>query len=59
MSGVNVVGLEADGVEDADRLGENLTANAISGHGYDGVFRHMNSFYFVSDLKLATAALSG
>ena len=38
--GVDVFGLEADGVEHPNRLGQDLIANAVSGHGYDGMFCH-------------------
>ena len=39
--GMNVFGVEADGFQDADRLGKNLVANAVSGHGYDRMFGHL------------------
>ena len=38
--GVHVVGFEADRVEHANRLRQNLVANAVSRHGYDRMFRH-------------------
>ena len=38
--GVHVVGLEADRVEHANRLGQNLVSNAVSRHGYDRMFCH-------------------
>ncbi len=38
--GVNVLGLEADRVEHANCLGQDLVANAISRHGYDCMFCH-------------------
>ena len=41
--GVYVLGFEADGVEHADRLGQHLIADPISGHGYDGMFCHESS----------------
>src|SRR5262249_14972454 len=41
--GVDIVGVEADGFEDAQSLGKNLIADAVSRHGDYGVLGHMSS----------------
>ena len=41
--GVDVLRLKADGIEHPNRLAQDVIANAISGHGYDGMFAHKSS----------------
>jgi len=38
---MNVFRVEADSVQNANGLGQDLVANAVSGHGYDGMFGHL------------------
>jgi len=41
--GVDVLGVEADFFKDADCLGQNLIADAVTRHAYDCVFGHISS----------------
>ena len=38
--GVHIVGVEADRIEHAKRVGENLIADTVARHDYDGVLCH-------------------
>ena len=43
---MDVFGVEADGLQDSQRLGQNLVADAVAGHGHYGVLSHSCSFSF-------------
>src|SRR4051794_13282461 len=50
---VNVLGVEADGVEDTNCFWQNLVANAVTRHAHDCVLRHDYFLLMISSICCA------